>query len=184
MKFVVAINKFSSDTKAEISLLENWAKEKGYPIALSNVFELGGVGGVELANKVLDIVDANESKFEVLYDENLPIKDKIITICKEVYGAISVEFSKKALTKLEDISANNWNNLCVCMAKTQYSLSDNAKLLGRPTDFTVKVKDLKPSIGAGFIVALCGSILTMPGLPKEPAANNMDLIDDKAVGLF
>lgn len=182
--YVIAINRFGSDTKTELDALEAWAKENNHPIALSDVFAKGGHGGIELAEKVIEITSKDEGKFQCLYDVNLSIKDKITRICKEIYGASHVEFTQTAKNQMATMKKNGWDNLPICMAKTQYSLSDNPKLLGRPEDFTVTIRELKPSIGAGFIVALSGDILTMPGLPKEPASEKMDVVDGKAVGLF
>ena len=182
--YVVAINRFYSDTEAEIEYLQNWAKENGHEISLTEVFAKGGLGGVDLATKVINVIESGKSNYCPLYDESMTVLEKIEKICKEIYGAKGVELSEKALAQLELIKENGWNNLKVCIAKTQYSLSDNAKALGRPTDFIVKIRELKPSVGAGFIVALAGSVLTMPGLPKVPAANNIDVIDGKVVGLF
>ncbi|MDE5856082.1 MAG: formate--tetrahydrofolate ligase [Anaeroplasmataceae bacterium] len=182
--YVIAMNRFGSDTKNEIDALEAWAKENNHPIALSDVFAKGGLGGIELAEKVLEVTSKDEGKFQCLYDVNLSIKDKITKICKEIYGASHVEFTQTAKNQMVTMKKNGWDNLPICMAKTQYSLSDNPKLLGRPEDFTVTIRELKPSIGAGFIVALSGDILTMPGLPKEPASEKMDVVNGKAVGLF
>ena len=178
------MNRFGSDTKNEIDALEAWAKENNHPIALSDVFAKGGLGGIELAEKVLEVTSKDEGKFQCLYDVNLSIKDKITKICKEIYGASHVEFTQTAKNQMVTMKKNGWDNFPICMAKTQYSLSDNPKLLGRPEDFTVTIRELKPSIGAGFIVALSGDILTMPGLPKEPASEKMDVVNGKAVGLF
>ena len=186
LPYVVAINRFGSDTEAEIAALKAWAEEHNHPIALSEVFGKGGLGGIELANKVINEIELHDGAqtFKPLYDENLTIKQKITTICKEIYGADGVEFSTQAKNSMAAIKRNGWDKLPICIAKTQYSFSDNPKLLGRPSGFTVTIRDLKPSIGAGFIVALSGDIMTMPGLPKEPAANKMDIVDGKTVGLF
>ena len=186
LPYVVAINKFGTDTENEVKALENWAKEHNHPVALSEVFAKGGAGGVELAEKVVKEIELHDGaeKFAPIYDAALPIKDKIAAICKEIYGANGVEFTTTAKNQMAAIKRNGWDNLPICIAKTQYSLSDNPKLLARPTNFTITIRELKPSIGAGFIVALSGDIMTMPGLPKEPAANKMDVIDGKAVGLF
>ncbi len=186
LPYVVAINKFGTDTENEVKALENWAKEHNHPVALSEVFAKGGAGGVELAEKVVKEIELHDGaeKFAPIYDAALPIKDKISAICKEIYGADSVEFTTTAKNQMAAIKRNGWDKLPICIAKTQYSLSDNPKLLARPSGFTITIRELKPSIGAGFIVALSGDIMTMPGLPKEPAANKMDVIDSKAVGLF
>ena len=184
--YVVAINRFHSDTEKEIKALTSWANENNHPISLTEVFALGGKGGIDLAHKVIKTIEEKDGSktFAPIYKDELSIEEKIATICKEVYGANGVEFTTNAKNQLKAINDNGWNNLPVCMAKTQYSLSDNPLLLGRPSGFVVTVRDLKPSIGAGFIVALSGDIMTMPGLPKVPAANNMYVINGKTVGLF
>ncbi|MBQ9899654.1 MAG: formate--tetrahydrofolate ligase [Acholeplasmatales bacterium] len=186
LPYVVAINKFYTDTKNEVEALENWAKKNGHTVSLSEVFTDGGNGGLDLAKNVINQIEKNDGSktFKCIYDENDSIKDKITTIAKEIYGAGAVEFSSLAKTQMKQFKKNGWDNLPICMAKTQYSLSDNPKLLGRPEGFTLTIRELKPSIGAGFIVALTGDIMTMPGLPKEPAAEKMDIIDGKIVGLF
>ena len=186
LPYVVAINRFYSDTEKEIEALANWSKENNHPVALSEVFAKGVDGGIELANKLIEEINLHDGKdtFKPIYDENDSIENKIATICKEIYGADGVEFTSSARNQIATIKENGWDNLPICMAKTQYSLSDNPKLLGRPSNFTVTIRELKPSIGAGFIVALSGDIMTMPGHPKVPAANNMDVIDGKTVGLF
>ena len=184
--YVVAINRFYSDTEAEIKALEAWSIDNNHPVALSEVFAKGGLGGLELASKVVEEINNHDGSetFAPIYDVNLSIEEKIKTIVKEIYGADGVEFSTTAKNQIKSINENGWSNLPICMAKTQYSLSDNPQLLGRPENFTVTVRELKPSVGAGFVVALCGDIMTMPGLPKVPAANNMDVVDGKTVGLF
>ena len=186
LPYVVAINRFHSDTEKEIEALANWSKENNHPVALSEVFAKGGEGGIELAQKLLEEIELHDGKdtFKPIYDETKSIEEKIGTICKEIYGADGVEFTTAAKNQIKTLNENGWDKLPICMAKTQYSLSDNPLLLGRPSNFTVTIRELKPSIGAGFIVALSGDIMTMPGLPKVPAANNMDVIDGKTVGLF
>ena len=186
LPYVVAINRFGTDTEKEIEALANWATEHNHPVALSEVFAKGGNGGIELAEKVVKEIELHDgaSSFKPIYDVNLSIKDKITAICKEIYGADGVEFTTNAKNQMAALKRNGWDNLPICIAKTQYSLSDNPKLLSRPSGFTVTIREVKPSIGAGFIVALAGDIMTMPGLPKEPAANKMDVVDGKAVGLF
>ena len=186
LPYVVAINKFGTDTLNEVNALEKWAKDHNHPVALSEVFAKGGDGGIELAKKVVEEINLHDGaeKFAPIYDTNLSIKDKISAICTEIYGATKVEFTTTAKNQMAAIKRNGWDNLPICIAKTQYSLSDNPKLLARPENFTITIRELKPSIGAGFIVALSGDIMTMPGLPKEPAANKMDVVDGKAVGLF
>lgn len=182
--YVIAINRFATDSVEEIKALEQWGTSNQHPISLSDVFTLGGKGGTDLALKVLSVLDEDKKQFTPLYDLNLTIKQKITRICKEIYGASAVEFSQTAKNQMAIFKRNGWDNLPVCIAKTQYSFSDNPKLLGRPKDFSVTIRELKPSIGAGFIVALSGDITTMPGLPKEPAANHMDVVDGKTIGLF
>ena len=184
--YVVAINKFYTDTEKEVEALEKWAREHSHPVALTEVWGKGGEGGLELAKKVLTQIEEKDGSktFSPIYDVNLSIEEKIETICKEIYGANGVEFTTTAKNQIKAIKENGWNNLPICMAKTQYSLSDNPKLLGRPNGFNVTIREIKPSIGAGFLVVLSGDIMTMPGLPKVPAANNMDVIDGEVVGLF
>ena len=186
LPYVVAINKFGSDTTGEVETLLNWAKENNHPVSLSEVFAKGSDGGIDLALKVVKEIELRDGaeNFKPIYDVNLPIKEKISAICKEIYGADGVEFTTTAKNQMAAIKRNGWDNLPICIAKTQYSLSDNPKLLARPNGFTITIRELKPSIGAGFIVALSGDIMTMPGLPKEPAANKMDVVNNKAVGLF
>ena len=184
--YVVAINKFHTDTEKEIEVLENWAKEHNHPVALTDVWAKGGEGGIELAHKVIkEIEEKDGSKtFKPIYDVNLTIEEKIGAIAREIYGADGVEFTTTAKNQIKSMNENGWDKLPICIAKTQYSLSDNPKLLGRPKGFVVTIREIKPSIGAGFLVALAGDIMTMPGLPKVPAANNMDVIEGKIVGLF
>ncbi len=183
LPYVVAINKFNSDTDEELNVLLNWAKENNHEISLSTVFSDGSKGAIDLANKVIELTNS-KSKFKTLYDNESTIKDKITTICKEMYGASNVEFSSKANLQMKGFLRRGWANLPICMAKNQYSFSDNPKLLGAPKDFTITIRELKPSIGAGFIVCLTGDVMTMPGLPKEPAALKMDIIDNDIKGLF
>lgn len=182
---VVAINKFPTDTKAELDLVEEKCRVLGAEAVLSEVWEKGGEGGIQLAEKVVELAEKKESKYKPLYDTNASIHEKIETIVKEVYGGSGVEFSRSAEREIKRLERLGLDAMPICMAKTQYSLSDDPTLLGRPSDFTVKIRDLKVSAGAGFIIALAGDIMTMPGLPKVPAANNMD-IDSKGKieGLF
>ncbi len=182
---VVAINAFPTDTEAELQLLKDTCNKMGVDAAISKVWEKGADGGIELAEKLLEILDTKEANYQPLYDLDLSIKEKIETIAKEIYGADGVVFDKKVLTKMKKYEAQGLANLPICVAKTQYSLSDQPTLLGRPSGFTVKINDLIPSAGAGFLVAISGSIMRMPGLPKRPAAVNMDIDKDgKIVGLF
>lgn len=184
--YVIAINRFANDTQTEIDTLIDWATANCHEISLTEVWEKGGAGGEDLAEKVLRKIEQNDGTehFRFLYDINLPIKEKLNILAREIYGADGVEYSLKALKQIKTFEKNGWDKLPVCVAKTQYSLSDNATLIGRPKGFAVSVRDFKPAIGAGFIVALMGDIMTMPGLPKHPAAMNMDVKDGKITGLF
>ncbi len=184
LPYVVAINRFTSDTEAELKALEDWSRENGHPVSLSEVWAKGGDGAIDLAKKVIAAIDSNQNEFKFIYETNDSIKTKITKICKEVYGAANVEFTQDAKNQIARLTKLGFGESLVCMAKTQYSLSDNPKLLGRPENFTVTIRSVTPSIGAGFIVALSGDIIRMPGLPKEPAAEKMDIVDGKIVGLF
>ncbi len=182
---VVTLNSFVTDTKEEIAFVENFCNERNCEFALSEVWEKGGEGGIELAKKVLDTLDHKEAHFKPLYEDEMSLMDKIKTIATEIYGADDVTYSKAALKELKHIEEMGMGNFPVCMAKTQYSLSDDASKLGRPTGFTVNVREVYVSAGAGFVVAITGSIMTMPGLPKVPAANNIDVTNDGVItGLF
>ncbi|MBS4215940.1 formate--tetrahydrofolate ligase [Neobacillus rhizophilus] len=182
---VVAVNKFITDTDLEIQTLLEWCKRENVSAALTEVWEKGGEGGIELAETLLSVISKEKNNFHPLYDMADPIDTKIRTIVQKVYGGKDVEFSPKAKKQMQDFEKNGWSYLAVCMAKTQYSLSDDPSKLGRPSDFTVTVREFKPSIGAGFIVALTGEVMTMPGLPKKPSALNMDVDENgNAVGLF
>jgi formate--tetrahydrofolate ligase len=182
---VVAINKFITDTELEVKTLLGWCERENVPVALTEVWEKGGAGGIELAETLLAVIDKQENDFKPLYDLSDSIEQKVRTIVQKVYGGKDVEFSSKAKKQLFEFEKFGWSNLAVCMAKSQYSLSDDPVKLGRPTDFSVTVREFKPSIGAGFIVALTGDVMTMPGLPKKPAALNMDVDENgNAVGLF
>ena len=182
---VVAINAFPTDTEAELQLLNEICKSKGVDVAISKVWAHGADGGIELAEKLLEILETKEANFAPLYGLELSIEDKIKTVAKEIYGADDVVFTKKVLTKIKKYTEQGLGNLPICVAKTQYSLSDDPTLLGRPEGFTVTISDLIPNTGAGFLVAISGDIMRMPGLPKVPAAVNMD-IDEQGtiVGLF
>ena len=182
---VVTLNSFITDTEEEVSYIEQFCNERNCEFALSEVWAKGGEGGVALAEKVLKTIETKESNFEVLYNDELSLKDKIETIAKEIYGADGVTYSAAASKELKRIEDLGMGNFPVCMAKTQYSLSDDQTKLGRPTDFTVNVREVYVSAGAGFVVVVTGAIMTMPGLPKVPAANNID-VDDAGVitGLF
>ena len=181
---IVAINAFPTDTEAELQLLNECCKKLGVEVAISKVWEKGADGGIELAEKLLNILETKEANYHPLYDLDLSIEEKIETIVKEIYGGDGVEFTKKAKNK-KKYTEQGLSQLPICVAKTQYSLSDQASLLGRPTGFTVKINDIIPSAGAGFLVAISGDIMRMPGLPKRPAAVNMDIDEDgKIIGLF
>ncbi|MGZ4033098.1 MAG: formate--tetrahydrofolate ligase, partial [Tumebacillaceae bacterium] len=182
---VVAINQFPTDTEEEFHVITQWCQEMGIPVALSDVFTRGGEGGAELATKVLDIVNNRPGSLMFLYNLESSVQEKIETIVHDIYGGAGVQFASKAQTMLKRIEEMGLSHLPICMAKTQYSFSDDAALRGRPEGFTITVRELKISAGAGFIVAITGDIMTMPGLPKAPAAMNIDLLDDgKIVGLF
>lgn len=181
---VVAINRFPTDTQNEIDFIYNECKALGVNSVLSNVWAEGGNGAIELAKEVVKIAE-EENNFTFAYDEKLPIKEKIEQIVKKVYRGKGVEFTKEACEQIERLNENGYDKLPVCIAKTQYSFSDNQKLLGAPEDFTVTVRKVKISAGAGFVVALTGNIMTMPGLPKVPAATKIDVSDDGVIiGLF
>ncbi|RFU61693.1 formate--tetrahydrofolate ligase [Bacillus sp. V59.32b] len=185
LPFVVALNRFSTDSSPEILLFEKLCKESGIPFAMTEVWEKGGNGGVELANTLLGVIKNNQKTFKPLYSLSDTLEQKIRTVAQKVYGATDVEFSLEATKQMLQFEKEGWSDLPVCMAKTQYSLSDNPLKLGRPKNFVITVRSLKPSIGAGFIVALTGDIMTMPGLPKKPAAMNMNVDDSgNALGLF
>ena len=182
---VVAINKFVTDSDEEIQFIKEFCAKLGVKVALSDVWAKGGEGGLELANIVNDVLDNEESSFKVLYDEKDTIKDKILTIAREIYGAKSVLYTPAASRQIAELEKFELDKLPICMAKTQYSLSDNPSLLGRPENFDITVKEVRVSNGAGFIVVLTGDIMTMPGLPKVPAANKMDILESgEIVGLF
>lgn len=181
---VVAINAFPTDTEEELSFVREKCETMGASVALSTVWAEGGKGGEELAQKVEEALE-KKSDFRFIYETNASIADKITAIAREIYGADSVEFTSEAKKTLEEIRALGLEDSPVCMAKTQYSLSDDASRLGRPTGFTITVRELRIAAGAGFIVALTGNILTMPGLPKKPAAENMDITEEGVItGLF
>lgn len=183
LPFVVAINKFADDSDEEITTLKNLCLENNFPIELSDGWANGGNGMIDLANKVVELCDVPNS-FKFIYELNESIEDKILKISKNIYGADGVEYSEEALLKLKNIS-EKYNNLPICMAKTPLSLSDNDKLYGRPAGFNIHVKDLKVSAGAGFVVVYTGNIMTMPGLPKQPAALNMGVDENgKSYGIF
>jgi len=181
---VIALNKFSSDTEEEINMVRKAAEKRGARIALSEVWEKGGEGGLELAREVLAATEENRT-YKPLYDLDLPLKKKIETIATKIYGADGVEYTSQALSTLKNLEEKGFGKLPVCMAKTQLSISDDPKMLGRPKNYKINVREVRISAGAGFVVAICGSIMTMPGLPKKPAAEFIDIDDDGNItGLF
>lgn len=181
---VIALNKFSSDTEEEINMVRKAAEKRGARIALSEVWEKGGEGGLELAREVLAATKENRT-YKPLYDLDLPLKKKIETIATKIYGADGVEYTSQALSTLKNLEEKGFGKLPVCMAKTQLSISDDPKMLGRPKNYKINVREVRISAGAGFVVAICGSIMTMPGLPKKPAAESIDIDDDGNItGLF
>lgn len=182
---VVAINRFATDTEAEIETIEAFCKEKDVPVSLTEVFARGGEGGKELAEKVVKTIETKEAHFKPIYDEKLSIKEKLNVLAKEIYRAGDVVFTSNAEKAISEIEKLGKDKLPICVAKTQYSLSDDPQKLGSPNGFTLTVRDVRLSAGAGFIVALTGDIMTMPGLPKQPAAYRIDVDDDGNVsGLF
>ena len=182
---VVTLNSFVTDSEAETEFVRSFCEERGCEFALSEVWEKGGEGGIALAEKVLDVLENKTSEFAPLYDDNLSLKEKIETVAKEIYGADGVEYSPAALRSLDKLESLGLGQCPVCMAKTQYSLSDDAKKLGRPSGFHVTVREVYPSAGAGFVVAVLGAIMTMPGLPKAPAAHRIDVDENGVItGLF
>jgi len=183
--YIVAINSFVSDTTDETNALEAYLQDNNHPYSLSEVWEKGGEGAIDLAEKVINEINTKPNNFKRLYEEEDSLEVKIEKIAKKVYGAEGVEFTTPAKRQLRNYKKHGWDNLSICMAKTQYSVSDNPKLLGRPSGFTITVRELRPSIGAGFIVALTGDVMTMPGLPKQPAALKMGISPEgEASGLF
>ena len=182
---IVTLNAFITDTKAETDFVEAFVKERGCDYAYSEVWEKGGEGGIALAEKILDTIDHKKSDFAPIYELDRPLAEKIETVAKKIYGAGNVSYTKEAERALKKITSLGFGNLPVCMAKTQYSLSDDPTLLGRPEGFTLTVRDAYVSSGAGFVVALTGQIVTMPGLPKHPAAYDIDVNNEgKIEGLF
>ncbi len=182
---VVAINEFPTDTRAEMDFIEKKCKELGVNAVLSQVWAKGGAGGKALAEEVIRVIDEEENNFKFIYDTELPVREKIELLAKTVYGADGVDFIGNAAKQIDEIEALGYGNLPICVAKTQYSISDDAKKLGRPVNFRVTVRNVKPSVGAGFLVVLTGDIMTMPGLPKVPAAEAIDVDKTgKISGLF
>ena len=181
---VVTLNQFITDSEAELAYVKEFVENKGCDFALAQVWEKGGVGGLALAEKVVDILENKKADFKMLYEDDMSLEDKIHTIATKIYGADGVNYTAAAKKQLAKITELGYGKLPVCMAKTQYSLSDDQTKLGRPTGFDINVRDVYVNAGAGFVVAITGSIMTMPGLPKVPAAENIDVVDDKIVGLF
>lgn len=182
---IVTLNSFVTDTDAENAFIEKFCRERGCEFALSEVWEKGGEGGVDLAQKVLETLETKESDFHTLYNDELSLKDKIRTIAQEIYGAHDVVYEPAAEKQLAKIESMGFGCFPICMAKNQYSLSDDATKLGRPENFDIHIREVYVSAGAGFVVALTGAVMTMPGLPKVPAANGIDVTDDgKITGLF
>ena len=185
LPFVIAINKFTADTDEEINALSEWCEDRGFKVALTDVWAKGGAGGQALAELVVQTIEEKEANFRPLYHLEMTLEEKIEAVAKKVYGATKVDYSTQAKNDIVALKEQGYGNLGICMAKTQYSLSDDPDKLGRPEDFTITIRECRPSIGAGFIVCLTGDVLTMPGLPKEPAALKMDIDDQhQAVGLF
>ena len=182
---IVTLNSFVTDTDAENAFIEKFCRERGCEFALSEVWEKGGEGGVDLAQKVLETLETKESDFHTLYNDELSLKDKIRTIAQEIYGAHDVVYEPAAEKQIAKIESMGFGSFPICMAKNQYSLSDDATKLGRPENFDIHIREVYVSAGAGFVVALTGAVMTMPGLPKVPAANGIDVTDDgKITGLF
>ncbi|WP_315323905.1 formate--tetrahydrofolate ligase [Fusobacterium pseudoperiodonticum] len=185
LPLVVAINKFVTDTDEQIAMIEKFCNERGAEVSLCEVWAKGGEGGVDLAEKVLRAIDNNKTEFEYFYDENLTIKEKIEKICKEIYGADGVVFAPATKKVFDTIAAEGLEKLPVCMSKTQKSISDNPALLGKPTGFKVTINDLRLAVGAGFVIAMAGDIIDMPGLPKKPSAEVIDIDENGVIsGLF
>ena len=186
LPIVVALNVFVTDTEKELAFLENWAKEQGVEFSRTEVWEKGGLGGVDLAEKVVKAVEGNDKELQLLYKDEALITEKIETVCREIYGADGVNFSDEAKAEIERIESLGFKHLPVCMAKTPASLTDNAKIKGRPTGFNITINDVKLRSGAGFVVAYANKVLTMPGLPKVPSALNIDIDEETEtiVGIF
>ena len=182
---VVTLNQFVTDTEAELNYVKQFCEERGCEFALSQVWEKGGEGGIELANKVIDTIENKESNFHCLYEDSKSLREKIETIAKEIYGAKEVVYDKAVEKELARLEKLGFGTMPVCMAKNQYSLSDDPTLLGRPKDFTIHIREVYVSAGAGFVVAITGTVMTMPGLPKVPAAEGIDVDDNGQItGLF
>ena len=185
LPLVVAINKFVTDTDEQIAMIEKFCNERGAEVSLCEVWAKGGEGGIDLAEKVLRAIDGNKTEFDYFYDINLTIKEKIEKICKEIYGADGVVFAPATKKVFDVIEAEGLNKLPVCMSKTQKSISDNPALLGKPSGFKVTINDLRLAVGAGFVIAMAGDIIDMPGLPKKPSAEVIDIDENGVIsGLF
>ena len=186
LPIVVALNVFVTDTEKELAFLENWAKEQGVEFSRTEVWEKGGLGGIDLAEKVVKAVEGNDKELQLLYKDEASITEKIETVCREIYGADGVNFSDEVKAEIERIENLGFKHLPVCMAKTPASLTDNAKIKGRPTGFNITINDVKLRSGAGFVVAYANKVLTMPGLPKVPSALNIDIDEETEtiVGIF
>lgn len=182
---VVTLNQFTTDTEEELAFVRTFCEERGCEFALSQVWEKGGEGGIELANKVVETVEKKESHFKCLYEDSLSLKEKMETVAKEIYGAGNVVYDKAVEKEIARLERLGFGNMPVCMAKNQYSLSDDPSLLGRPEGFTIHIRDVYVSAGAGFVVAITGTVMTMPGLPEIPAAERIDVDDSgRITGLF
>ena len=186
LPIVVALNVFVTDTEKELAFLENWAREQGVEFSRTEVWEKGGLGGVDLAEKVVKAVEGNDKELQLLYKDEASITEKIETVCREIYGADGVNFSDEVKAEIERIERLGFKHLPVCMAKTPASLTDNAKIKGRPTGFNITINDVKLRSGAGFVVAYANKVLTMPGLPKVPSALNIDIDEETEtiIGIF
>ena len=186
LPIVVALNVFVTDTEKELAFLENWAKEQGVEFSRTEVWEKGGLGGIDLAEKVVKAVEGNDKELQLLYKDEASITEKIETVCREIYGADGVNFSDEVKSEIERIESLGFKHLPVCMAKTPASLTDNAKIKGRPTGFNITINDVKLRSGAGFVVAYANKVLTMPGLPKVPSALNIDIDEETEtiIGIF
>ena len=186
LPIVVALNVFVTDTEKELAFLENWAKEQGVEFSRTEVWEKGGLGGIDLAEKVVKAVEGNDKELQLLYKDEASITEKIETVCREIYGADGVNFSDEVKAEIERIERLGFKHLPVCMAKTPASLTDNAKIKGRPTGFNITINDVKLRSGAGFVVAYANKVLTMPGLPKVPSALNIDIDEETEtiIGIF
>lgn len=182
---IVAINEFVSDTEAELALLEELCEDQGVLAKRTSVWENGADGGIELAKAVVHLIDSQPANYRPLYHVEDTIAEKTAAIVKKIYGGKGVTLSNKAEKQIAEFAKNGWDKLPICMAKTQYSFSDDPTLLGAPEEFTLTIREFVPKLGAGFIVALTGDVMTMPGLPKKPAALNMDVTNDgEVIGLF